>query len=543
MRQTYLPDAGRTYRFVPGAAPAACADPTAATIGNTTDTSVQISFTPGAGNIGYNVTYTAAGGTAQTLAPAPTASPITISGLTPGTTYTLTLQSVCAGGATGAVLTGTATTTGGVAVPPPANDDPAGAIALPLATTCTTTTGTNAGATPTTPAGYANPGCGIAVNPKDVWYKFTTAAAGPGSTFVGVQVTGAPAGQVRAFAAAGSAGPFTELGCTSGGNNNTVAMPLRLSGLTPSTTYYVAVSGFGSGDATGAFTICASAPSTPAPPTYATLPYTEGFEGPWVDVLAVRDVPTVNWRTTPVTGDNSWRRDDDGFSAANWRFAADETGTTRPYVVRASVGAHSARFHTWGSAAGLQGRLDLYVNLNVNSASNKTLSFDYVNPTGADKLEVFVSSDGGTTFGPAPVLTATTSPTFTPKVVNLSSFTSATTVIRFQATSDFGDDDLGIDNLRLVVLTATRNDALAAAVSVFPNPAHQRFALAVPAGSLAAASATLLNALGQAVQQRHLRLPATGGTADFDVSGLAPGVYSLQLKTADALVVKRVVVE
>ena len=541
VRQTFLPDPGRTYRFVPGAAPATCADPTAATIGNTTNTSVQISFTPGAGNVSYNVTYTPAGGTTQTITPAPTASPVTISGLTPGTTYTLTLQSVCASGTTGTVLTGTATTTGGTVPTPPANDDPAGAIVLPLAATCTPTNGTNAGATTTTPSGYANPGCGVAVNPKDVWYKLTTAATGVGSTVVNIQVTGTTAGQVRLFSAASGAGPFSQVGCAAGTANNTAAGPLRVTGLTPATTYYVFVSGYGSGDAQGAFTICATGLATPAPPAYATLPYTESFEGPWLDALGIRDVPTVNWRNTPVSGNNSWRREDDGFASASWSFLADETGATPPYVIRASTGTHSARFHSFGATpVGLQGTLDLYVDL--SGTSSKTLSFDFINPTGADKVEVLLSTDGGASFNAAPLLTATTNAAFATKTVVVPS-TSATSVIRFRATSDYGDDDMGLDNLQLRVLTATRNEALAATVGLYPNPAHQRFTLNVPAGSLHAASARLLNALGQVVQARQLNLPATGGPTVFDVSRLAAGVYSLELKTGTDLVVKRVVVE
>ncbi|MBD2713981.1 T9SS type A sorting domain-containing protein [Microvirga sp. STR05] len=145
----------------------------------------------------------------------------------------------------------------------PANDNPAGAVALTLGATCTPVNGTNAAATTTTANGYANPGaapysCGIAVTPKDVWYRFTTAASGAGSTSVSIQVTGNPAGYLRAFSAASAAGPFTEIGCASGGANNVVSTPLNLSGLTPSTTYYVSVAGYGSADTQGAFTICAS---------------------------------------------------------------------------------------------------------------------------------------------------------------------------------------------------------------------------------------------------------------------------------------------
>ena len=45
------------------------------------------------------------------------------------------------------------------------------------------------------------------------------------------------------------------------------------------------------------------------------------------------------------------------------------------------------------------------------------------------------------------------------------------------------------------------------------------------------------------VRTRPLGLPAAGGTAEFDVRGLAPGVYTLQLLSGQTLVVKRVVLE
>ncbi|MBF9236368.1 T9SS type A sorting domain-containing protein [Hymenobacter sp. BT683] len=424
------------------------------------------------------------------------------------------------------------------------NDEPGAAVNLPLATTCTPVTGTTVGASTTTATGYVNPGCGIALTPKDVWFKFTTAASGVGSTDIGLQVTGSAAGQVRVFSAASSAGPFTELACATASTNNTVAGPIRLSFLAPNTTYYVFVSGFGSNDTQGPFTICATALATPPPAVYTALPYNESFEGPWVNELATRDVPTNNWRNYPALGDNSWRREDDGFASAGWRYADNESPTTNfptpPYVTRASTGAHSARFHTFGSAAGQQGKLDLFVNM--TGAGSTTLSFDYINPSGTDKLDVFLSTDGGNTFGATPILTATTNTTFTTKTVAIAS-TSATTVIRFQATSDFGDDDIGMDNLQLRVLTATRNDALAATVGLYPNPARGSFTLSVPAGRLHTASATLVNALGQAVQQRQLNLSPAGGNLNFDTSNLAPGVYMLQLKTSADLVVKQVVIQ
>jgi hypothetical protein len=420
------------------------------------------------------------------------------------------------------------------------NDEPSGALALPVAATYAPIFASNAGATTTATAGYANPGCGLAANPKDVWFRFTTAASGAGSTAVVVKTGGTAAGQVRAFSASSSAGPFTEIGCAAGFDNNTNAGPLSLRNLTPGATYYVFVSGVGSADAQGAFAI--GVVGVPEP-TYLTPPYVESFEAVWASVADTRDVPTANWRSNPVSGDNSWRRNDDGFAAANWTEEQAETSTEPPFAVAASAGNHSARFHTYGAIdTTIPGNLDLYVNL--SGAGTKNLSFDYINPTGADKLDVLVSTDGGATFAPTPALSLTTTPAFANYSVAIPS-SSATTVIRFQATSDYGDDDLGLDNLRISVAAATRNAALAAAVVVAPNPARQRFTLQVPAGSLRAASATLANALGQVVLTRQLGLPATGSaaSADFDVSRLPAGVYTLTLQAGTDLVVKRVVVD
>ena len=116
------------------------------------------------------------------------------------------------------------------------------------------------------------------------------------------------------------------------------------------------------------------------------------------------------------------------------------------------------------------------------------------------------------------------------------------------APADISGNNLGRFNLGVVtapvpVATAVRNAELATATTLSPNPAHQAFTLRVPAGSLRAATATLANVLGQTVQTRQLSLPATGGDAEFDVSRLAPGIYTLTLQAGNDLVVKRVIVE
>jgi hypothetical protein len=517
-----------------------CAPVTALAVGSIANTTASVTFTAPAGATGYIVTYTPANGTATTVTPAPTASPVSLTGLTAGTTYTVSVTNNCGTG-TSAPVTATFTTTG--TAPGPANDLCANAVALPISTTCTNTLGTNLGATASGTTAPA-PTCGNATVPGtqvDVWYSVAVPVTG-NVTVTTSEVTGSLVDDTVIEVYSGTCGTLTSIGCNDDYNTVDGFSRVALTGLTPGATVYVRVRTYGATD-NGQFNICATTTAVLPAPTYVALPYTESFEGPWASVGGTNDVPTINWRNNPATGDNSWRREDDGFTSANWQYLANEVPTANfpipPYVTRFSTGAHSARFHTFGSLAGEQGSLDLYANL--SGTGTKTLSFDFINPTGTDRVDVLVSTDGGATFGATPVLTATTNTTFTNKTVTIPG-NSATTVIRFRATSDYGNDDMGIDNLRLSVITATQNAALAATMSLYPNPAHQSFQLTVPA-ALHAASAQLINALGQVVQTRQLNLPVAGGTADFNVSGLAAGVYSLQLKSGNDLVVKRVVVE
>ncbi|WP_208174262.1 fibronectin type III domain-containing protein [Hymenobacter negativus] len=237
--------------------PAACDVPTTVAVNTIALTSANVTFAAGFGATFYTVTATPASGPVVTATGL--GSPIALTGLTSDTQYSVAVTSNCGGGATAtsapAVSFNTLIT----------NDDPSGAIAVALTADCTSVTyGTNAGAGTTTANGYANPGtasnsCGIATSPKDVWYTFTTPATGAGSVII--TVTGNPAGQIRAFSSAsGTAGPFTQIGCSASGAANMVAPPLTLSGLAASTTYFVRVAGYSTTDTQGAFTLCITTP-------------------------------------------------------------------------------------------------------------------------------------------------------------------------------------------------------------------------------------------------------------------------------------------
>ncbi len=179
---------------------------------------------------------------------------------------------------------------------------------------------------------------------------------------------------------------------------------------------------------------------------YANIPFFEGFEGTWIDGAAVRDLPSVFWVNTPATTDSSWRRSDDGASA-NW--TSPNLGAYSPTGSNAAGGSsqHSARFHTYFSSTNSRGRLDLY--LNFSPVGNKLLNFDYINTSGSDNLTIRLSTDGGATFPTVIGTYNTTSSWQRFENIPLGSSTSPTCVLRFEARSDFGVTDIGLDNVRV----------------------------------------------------------------------------------------------
>ncbi len=114
------------------------------------------------------------------------------------------------------------------------------------------------------------------------------------------------------------------------------------------------------------------------------------------------------------------------------------------------------------------------------------------------------------------------------------SFTAATKALPGRFTLYFGPS----------APLASNAAVLAKQVQLFPNPAHGSFTLVLPAElGRTPVKATLYNQLGQAVAQRTLTVTAAGASTQFDVSGMARGVYSLHLLSGKTQVVKRVVVE
>jgi hypothetical protein len=128
----------------------------------------------------------------------------------------------------------------------PGNDEPCGAITLGNGVL----SGSNVGATTSLQPGIITPACSPAASPRDVWFTIT-----PSGTSTTLTLTGNAAGMVRVYSSPNcSAGPFVQVSCA-GNAANTAVGTVTVPGLNAGQRYYVAVSGFGSADASGSFTI------------------------------------------------------------------------------------------------------------------------------------------------------------------------------------------------------------------------------------------------------------------------------------------------
>jgi hypothetical protein len=156
---------------------------------------------------------------------------------------------------------------------PPPNDDPCGAIALPLQYGCLFSgfTTENAGTTPTNPLGVANvpnPSCGVPNN--DVW--FTVQVPNPFPTGAlsfdtdnGVLIDGGFAiYRVASGTCAGNNLTLTQVACTQTGSTTAPNMPftsLAAAGVTPGETLYIRF--WRQSGPTGSFSICAQRTDPP----------------------------------------------------------------------------------------------------------------------------------------------------------------------------------------------------------------------------------------------------------------------------------------
>ncbi|MES2386860.1 MAG: BNR-repeat neuraminidase N-terminal domain-containing protein, partial [Bacteroidota bacterium] len=198
-------------------------------------------------------------------------------------------------------------------------------------------------------------------------------------------------------------------------------------------------------------------------PVYASLPYAQNFEN-WASVCGTNDAP-ASWRNnSALTGDASWRRND---NTSAWSASTAGSGAYFPF---ASDSTYSARFHS--SATASTSNFDLYINLGASGGSAKRLGFDYINTDGADVLNVSVSSNGTTwtalgNFGNAA--------TWTTRNITIPASFSGNVQIRFSGTGQntaANSSDIGLDNVQVESSPICSGEPTAGSVVVTPpaNP-------------------------------------------------------------------------
>ncbi len=188
---------------------------------------------------------------------------ITTAGLAAGTYYLRIYDA-----AIGSSLSGEFSLCISEVIPPPVNDDPAGAIALSLSTACVPTNSL----LPSTLAATATTGVPVctattAGTPDDdVWYKFTTDATA-GLTYT-ITATGISTYNpvLQLFSGGPSAATLVNISCSNATNNGGVET-ITSSTLTPSTTYYVRIYHSAIGAANGNFNVCVKV-EPPVCPTF-----------------------------------------------------------------------------------------------------------------------------------------------------------------------------------------------------------------------------------------------------------------------------------
>ena len=209
--------------------------------------------------------------------------------------------------------------------------------------------------------------------------------------------------------------------------------------LVNTTTYYRCILSCISSTIASASVLVTSA----SPLIYANIPYYETFDNIWQNGCAIRNVPNnLYWKSSPLTGDNAWRQQNDGVSAS-WTSASVAN-------VSPQSGAGCANFHSTQATENTKGDLDVLVNFNQNA--KYAISFYYINTSGTDYLNVLLSSDGGVSYSVKGYYP--TQANWAKKTIYYNAVNTPSCVIKFKGNADNGISDLGIDSLavRLICL-------------------------------------------------------------------------------------------
>ena len=473
-----VPPSGLQYAF----APSTCTPPTATAISAITPSSASVSFGKATGISTYTVTLTPQNGTPTVVTSTASGSPVTLSGLTPGTLYTAQVASNCSNGTLAAGTAATFTTTA-------ANDECATALPLAVNATCSNTAVSTIGVT-SSPSTLPTGGCSSTSTP-DVWYRLTVPASG-GLAVTSSALAGSSTRVVAMELYFGSCTGLIPLACTSG--NGTFGT-LAVRNQTPGDQLYLRVRTNDGTNSMGSFNLCAVAAPTNDDPAGAQA---------LALGTACTPVTTSNVAATTTTANGYGNPGTCGIATSPidvwYSFRTNPSGTG-PQTVRVIVN---------GSAAGL---------VRLFSAASSAGPFTQVS-----------CSAGLTNNTPAAPLRVTT------LAPNTQYFLS---VAGYSSTDATGAFTICVQDQ---TVTATRAALGGQPVEVYPNPAVAgRATLRLPAHG--AGQVTLLNALGQAVRTQAVAGASAASEIELNVAGLAAGLYSVRVRAGAETAVLRLAVE
>jgi hypothetical protein len=476
----------------------------------------------------------------------------------------------------------------------PTNDEPTSAAPLTFAPDCITPVrGSNTAGSTTITNGYTNPGgCGTNSSPLDVWYRFTTAASGRGSSEATLTVTGSGSGILRLFTAASAAGPFTAVpnGCSAAASaaSAITGRSFTAANLTPSTVYYVQVSNYSSNDGGSAFSICLTAPSNcpiPAGPSATAVTSTTATLGWSVGATTPSGTYTIEYgprnftlgagtRLTGVTGTSTtltgltpdteycfYVRQECGTVSGNSAFSAvacfrtsvapspnDEPCNATVLTVGGAAVTANNIGATTSAATGYQnpGCSTAGAPRDVWFRFVATAATAQVRVTGAPAGQVRLFS-AGVCAGPFTALAcqASSGPNTAAGALNASGLTVGSTY--YVSVSGYASSDFtGTFTIATGTVLSTGNGQLAQGeVSVYPNPSHDG-TLTLSLRGVDGVSSTqveLFNALGQRVLTQPVSIRGGAVEQPLAVRNLAKGIYTLRAQIGQTTITRKVVLE
>lgn len=269
----------------------------------------------------------------------------------------------------------------------------------------------------------------------------------------------------------------------------------------------------------------------------AALPFTEDFENV--------TFPPEKWSVTQAPVDViKWQR--------NTSASGNGTSTACAFV----------RHYFYGSSLGEKDNL-ISKAINVTGVTSATMTFkvaykNYPFPAYYDTLRVFVSTDCGSTFGPAvytkggtSLATDTSTSEYTPsgavdwrtETVSLNSFVGNNIVVKFETGNGWGNnlylDDINITgSITTGIENQTNNNAVT--ISIYPNPFNTTSTIEIKGLTQLNCEFKIYDLLGKEV----LKSTITNSKSEIHKGDLSSGIYLYRVFNKNELVGKgKVIVE